>query len=352
MLRFRIEESQLDAFSARRAHLLTRVGFALLMCAPNQLSARLEWPASLTGLTEYVRSAPTIFRGRVLSVSLASGYDSGFAVARFEVDRWYRRQGTSEAEIYFAPYREPDMRNGHDCIDFRAESHWIVFATEIGGRLRPFDDCTGALPVSTRVAPIIREASMSTQMEADFIAGLEDNDQQGRLLSIQRLGGLRFASSRPVLRRVIEMGDPAEVRWAVYAALHAGDTSVLPTVRQMLAREDMELPVRVLGVELCRLNDYSASDSVELIGIANTAVHPLSRECAISALVSMKSRESLPTMASHLSDSDQRVRYQALRGVEMITQDPACALTTETTSVENVMDRQVKPLYHVVGAAW
>jgi hypothetical protein len=332
----------MDDLITSMSQFLIKVPLALLVFAPLHVSARLEWPASLTDLTEYSHAAPIIFRGRVLSVAPGRGYDSRLAVARFQVDRWYRKPGMAEVEIYFAPYRDPGMTNGHACIDFKTESYWLVFAKEINGHLTPFDDCNGALPVSARVGPIMQEAAMSTQMEADFLAGLEDVDQDARLFSIQRLGGLGLSSSRPSLHRVIEMGSPTEVKWAVYAALHTGDTSVLPQVRQMLTRADFDLPVQVLGAELCHLKEHSRSDSAELVGIANTAVHPVSRECSLSALASIKSHESLPTLASHLLDPDARVRYGALVGMGIITRESSCTIPATPTPTTEMIDRQAR----------
>jgi len=86
-------------------------------------------------------------------------------------------------------------------------------------------------------------------MEADFLAGLGDSNSAARVLSIQRLGGLKLPSSRSALHRVIETGDKDESKWAIYAALRTGDVSVLPRVKELLALGDDEWPERAISLE-------------------------------------------------------------------------------------------------------
>ena len=85
---------------------------------------------------------------------------------------------------------------GHDCIDFRPGTYWVVFAAEKNGRLEMIDDCEGALTISPLLGPNFANADWLAQMEADFVAGLNDPDSAARLASIQRLGGLKLPSSR------------------------------------------------------------------------------------------------------------------------------------------------------------
>jgi hypothetical protein len=145
--------------------------------------------------------------------------------------------------------------------------------------LELFDDCEGALAISPLLGTDLKDTDWLTQMEADFLAGLSDSSPAGRVLSIQRLGGLKLPSSRSALHRVIETGDKDESKWAIYAALRTGDVTVLPRVKELLAVGDHEWPER-----------------------------------AISA---------------HLSDSDSYARYDALDGLKNITKEKACTLPPE-----------------------
>src|SRR5258708_2781790 len=107
---------------------------------------------------------------------------------------------------------------GHDCIDFERGTHWLIFASEPDRYLELVDDCYAAVAVSPIIASVLRPPNMLAQIEADFTAGLTDSRRAGRIASIQGLGRLKSASSRPALHRVIERGDPAEKNWATYAA--------------------------------------------------------------------------------------------------------------------------------------
>jgi len=98
------------------------------------------------------------------------------------------------------------------------------------------DDCYGAVAVSPLMASGPQNSAILAQIESDFTAGLADPDPENRIISIQRLGGLRSTSARPALHDVIEQGDSIEKDWATYAALRTGDTTVLPRVRQIRPR--------------------------------------------------------------------------------------------------------------------
>ena len=176
-------------------------------------SCRLMFPASMADVRSLAERAPLAFRGRVLTVTpFTSSTESGARVesaARIQVDRWYRGKGSTEALLRFA-YSGEIFANGHDCIDFRPDTYWVVFAAEKNGQLEMIDDCEGALTISPLLGPNLANADWLAQMEADFVAGLNDPDSAARLASIQRLGGLKLPSSRDALRRVIENGDHAE----------------------------------------------------------------------------------------------------------------------------------------------
>src|SRR6266849_3310674 len=233
--------------------------FALLLLTV-QSWCRLMSPPSMADVRQLAERAPLVFRGHVLTVTpITTNSESGArveSIAKIQVDRWYRGKESTEAFLRFA---YPDYAaNGHDCIDFRPDTYWVVFAVEKNGQLEMIDDCEGALTISPLLGPDLGNADWLAQMEADFLAGLNDHDSGARLASIQRLGGLKLSSSRSALHRVIEKGDDAESRWAVYAALRTGDVTVLPKAKQLLAKGDSELPERAIAMQLQYVTDPSA----------------------------------------------------------------------------------------------
>jgi len=249
------------------------------------------------------------------------------SIAKIQVDRWYRGKGSTEALLRFA-YSGEIFANGHDCIDFRSDTYWIVFAVEKDGQLEMIDDCEGALTISALLGPDLANADWLTQMEADFVAGLNDHDPAARLASIQRLGGLKLPSSRDALRRVIETGDNAESKWAVYAALRTGDASALPRVKQLLAKGDSELPESPIALELKNVTDPSAVP--DLIAILKNAPGDLTRTCILIALgEKLRDPRAVPSLAAHLSDPDHYARYDALDGLKNITHEEACTLSPD-----------------------
>jgi len=243
--------------------------------------------------------APFVFRGRVLTVTpIATNTQPGAgvdptdwrpkagnvgreSVAKIQVDRWYRGNGPTEALLRFT-YSGEIFANGHDCIDFRPETYWVVFAVEKDSQMEMIDDCEGALTISPRLGPKLAYEDWLAQMEIDFIAGLDDKDAEARLASIQRLGGLRLPSSRDALRGVIENGHEAESKWAVYAALRTGDVTVLPRVQQLLVSGDSQLPERAIGSESQNVSDPGAIP--DLIAILESAPGELTRTRVLIAL--------------------------------------------------------------------
>jgi hypothetical protein len=284
--------------------------------------------ADVRGLAE---KAPLVFRGHVLAVTpITTNTELGArveSIAKIEIDRWYRGKGSTEALLRFV-YSGEVFANGHDCIDFRPETYWTVFAVEKNGQMEMIDDCEGAVTISSVLGPNLGNADWLSQMEADFLAGLNDHDSMARLTSIQRLGGLKLASSRDALRRVIENGDDAESKWAVYAALRTGDVSVLPRVQRLLAVGNGQLPESAIALELRNVKDSSAVP--DLIAILNSAPSDLTRSCVLITLgENLKDRRAVPSLAAHLSDPTHHARYDALNGLKNITHEGACTLPPE-----------------------
>jgi hypothetical protein len=296
------------------------------------LWSRLVSPPSMADVRALAEQAPIVFRGRVAEVR-AFGVKPHQtippdSIATIEVDRLYRGKAGSHASVYFAYGVLPTGINGHYCIDFQPDSYWLVFAVEKNGRLELFDDCEGALAISSRLGSNLKDASWLAQMEADFLAGLDDRDPAARIVSMQRVGGLKLPSSRDALHRVIAEGDETQTNWAVYAALRTGDISVLPRVKEMLSSGDSRSPEREIAFELQNISDRKAVP--DLIAILESATGDLTPSRVLIALAEkIKDPRSVPTLAAHLSDSREGSQYLALEGLKSITHETACTLPDE-----------------------
>ena len=318
--------------------ILHRLFFTLLLAGSSffvvTMQSRLMQPASMADIRYWAEKAPLVFRARVLTVTPTSANaDSATrvpSIAQIQIDRWYRGTGPAQASLRFTYSPGNVGITGHDCIDFQPETYWLVFAVGTNDQLEMIDDCEGALTISSRLGPTLPATDWPAQMEADSLAGLNDPDSSARLVSIQRLGGLKLPSSRDALHRVVEQGTQAESDWAVYAALRTGDVSVLPRVKQLLANGDRELPQSAIALELQHVTDPAAVP--DLIATLNSAPGELTRHCALIALSeNINDPRAVPTLAAHLSDSDYHARYNALNGLKNITDQEACTLPRDWT---------------------
>jgi hypothetical protein len=305
---------------------------AVLCLSAFQLWSRLVAPPSMSDVRDLAEKAPIAFRGRVAKVSSFGvkprhtiALDS---IAKFEVDRSYRGKPRTEASLYFVYGGQPAGINGHYCVNFEPDTYWLVFAVEKDGRLELFDDCEGALAISPLLGTDLKDADWLEQMEADFLAGLSDSSSAARVLSLQRLGGLKLPSSRSALHRAIETGDKDESKWAIYAALRTGDVTVLPRVKELLAVGDHDWPERAISLELQHVTDSTAAP--DLIAILDSAPSGLTRTSVLIALgENLKDPRAVPSLAAHLSDPDRYARYDALDGLKNITKEKACMLPRE-----------------------
>ena len=157
--------------------------FALILFTV-QSWGRLMLPPSMADVRQLAERAPLVFRGHILTVTpITTSAEAGArveSIARIQVDRSYRGKGATEALLRFT-YSGEIFANGHDCIDFRAETYWIVFAVEKNGQMEMIDDCEGALTISPLLGPYLGNADWLSQMEADFLAGLNDQNSAARL---------------------------------------------------------------------------------------------------------------------------------------------------------------------------
>ena len=312
------------------------VSSVLSLCAV-RVWCRLVPPPYMIDVRELGEKSPLVFRGHVSMVNLVGESPPESiernAVATFQVDRWYRGKARAEASLHFV-YGGTRI-NGHNCINFQLDTDWIVFADEKEGSLELIDDCIGALAVSPLLGADLGNADWLAQMEAVFLAGLGDSNSAARVISIQRLGGLKLPSSRSALHHVIEEGNKEESKWVIYAALRTGDVTVLPRVKELLAAGDHGEPESAMALELRTVTDPRAV--LDLLAILNSAPGDLTRTCVLIALgEKLKDPRAVPSLAAHLSDPDGSARYDALDGLKNITHEEACTLppTWEEPDVE------------------
>lgn len=303
------------------------------------LWSRLMSPPSMADVRALAEKAPIVFRGRVVTVTPTGKTSDGegtsgvnFQTAKFHVDRMYKGASAEEVPVLFAYTGGFVM--GHFCSDFQPGTHWVVFGVERPGYLKLLDDCEGALAISSQLGSNLKDASWLAQMEADLLAGLNDSDPSARIVSMQRLGGLKLPSSRDALHRVIAEGDETEANWAVYAALRTGDISVLPRVREMLSAGDLSSPERQIAFELQNVSDPKAVP--DLIAILESATGDLTPSRVLIALAEkIKDPRSVPILAAYLSDSREGSHYLALEGLKNIIHERACTLP-DVPNAQNV----------------
>jgi len=170
----------------------------------------------------------------------------------------------------------------------------------------------------------VRPFDWLAQMEADFTAGLEDSNVDSRIFSIQRLGGLKLASSRPALHEVIERRKGLEAEWAIYATLRTGDVTALPMVNGLLASGDKKVPEAAIAYELRNVKDPSAVP--DLLEIFEKTPNDYARFEALIALVdNLKDPRVVPVLGPSLSSSNGQIRYLALSGLNTIANAEACS---------------------------
>jgi len=320
----------------RQRLLLILLVSSVLSISAVKLWSRLMLPPSRADVRALAEKAPIVFRGRVAQVSsteyLPHTYDAN-SFATIDVDRLYRGSLRGNPTIHFV-YASPEFMNGHNCIDFQPDTYWLVFAVEKGGQLELFDDCQGALAISPLLGPHLKDFDWRAQMEADFLAGLHDATAANRIVSIQRLGGLKLPSSQEALHRVIDRADKNEANWAVYAALRIGDFSVLPRVKQMLSAGEMNSPEREIAFELRNVSDPKAVPG--LIAILASAAGELTRSSVLFALAeNIKDPRAVPILADHLSSADESTPYLALEGLKNVTHEEACS-PSESSNRKNL----------------
>jgi len=305
---------------------------------PSELWSRLV-PAPGTVDEQWLaKQSDVIFKGSVTKVEVDPspayvhewGTEDGKPVnfnfiAVFRVDRVYRGKLPQEAVLHFESGNAFSM--GHDCINFQPGQYWVVFARIKNGKMIPADDCLGALGVSRLLGPKLKQVSWSIQMEADFIAGLADRDPAARILSLQRLGGLKLVSSRPAIHSEIEQSAGEERKWAVYAALRTADITVLPLVKDYLAATGERAgPEDAMISEFRNIKDPAAVPG--LLNILASAPDDETKEQVLVALVyNIGDPRAIHALGESLSSNNEHILYLAVTGLGEIAHAGACKIS-------------------------
>jgi len=308
-------------FQGSRIFRIAAFAAGLALCG-GMMSGRILPVPAAWDLVPLVRSSPLIFRGVVLGFkTLPSDTFPRRVIATIRVDRSYRGEAGQTVQLR---YNEPMGFAGHDCIHLPAGTHWLFFAKSGNEPLEFVDDCFGAVSISPRLASQLPSSGVFGQIEADLLAGLTDANRAGRLLSVQRLGGLKMVSSREALWQFIERGDPGEQAWATYALLRTGDVLALARARDLLRTGSNDAPIPYFAWELGQFRDVEAIP--DLIDIANSSPDSEARKYALASLGSLRSVEALPVIGARLADPDGSVRFSAREAMRAITGNAACAL--------------------------
>jgi HEAT repeat protein len=129
---------------------------------------------------------------------------------------------------------------------------------------------------------------------------------------------------------VVSYGTETESKWALFALLKTGDGSAVSLAAPLLRGLHHDKPGPYpqpeggIAVAIGKLRDRVAVP--KLIEILNGAPDELVRDCASQALMEIKDPRALDTLADHLSDPSQYVRYNSLIGMAYITHAPACPI--------------------------
>ena len=168
-----------------------------LLLLPLVCWARIPRPEGTEDIPYLAESASSIFHARVINIA-PSDRETEWrqaGIATLAVYRWYKGDPRpSTVRLRFA-YDSNSAVNGHDCVDLRRSSTWLIFANQTSPGLFEFShDCQGGLPMASIFGPSTRKNWLQ-QLQQDLIAGLSDGDPAMRLANIARLGGLKLAYS-------------------------------------------------------------------------------------------------------------------------------------------------------------
>jgi HEAT repeat protein len=149
-------------------------------------------------------------------------------------------------------------------------------------------------------------------------AALEDEDRDVRSVAVWALGGIEPEVAISVLSRVLEDGDPDQVRTSAILGLRQSKGEAVPALIRAL--EDKDPDMRIAAVEVLGWIGPEVAEAVPvLIRVLEDDADPRVRESAAYELGYMGS-EAVPALTRALEDEDPGVRSAAAEALEQIEQ--------------------------------
>jgi HEAT repeat protein len=181
----------------------------------------------------------------------------------------------------------------------------------------PQTPATGDIPALIRALGEIGPEAMEA-VPALVWAALEDEDRDVRSVAVWALGGIEPEVAISVLSRVLEDGDPDQVRTSAILGLRQSKGEAVPALIRAL--EDKDPDMRIAAVEVLGWIGPEVAEAVPvLIRVLEDDADPRVRESAAYELGYMGS-EAVPALTRALEDEDPGVRSAAAEALEQIEQ--------------------------------
>lgn len=158
-----------------------------------------------------------------------------------------------------------------------------------------------------------RERVGLDELKRDFVSGLEDPDENVRLMQAELIGSSGRKVDAEYLKRLLASSDNLTRATIHYALLRLGDYSTLASIRGFL-----EAPSNVPAVErlrfLCLSQINVIRDAAAVDALVEFAKSPADdvREAAIHALRTIGSARTVSLFVQALDDKVQMIRYDAV----------------------------------------
>jgi HEAT repeat protein len=153
-------------------------------------------------------------------------------------------------------------------------------------------------------------------LKADFVAGLNDPDEDVRLTQVELIGDSGRRTDVEALLRLLPSADALSRATILHALLQLGDYSALMSMREFLeVRSNVPRIERLRFLCLSQINAISDAQAADaLMSLAQSPADDV-RESAIHALRTIRSATSMPAFIRALDDRVQLVRYDAVLGL-------------------------------------
>jgi len=314
----------------RRNQIHMRVFFHLLvimsMTAPPwfPVAAEVISPAGAESLPALMSQSAMVLTGDVVSVEevpitpVGSTKDyapSRVFVAAVAINRIYK--GQSDVRSIRIVYENPRGKSCFvsDCEKISPGEYYLFFLEKIGTEYRLLNPQYGKFPLSRLHAAT--QVMGLAGIEADLVAGLNENDPKRLVTTVELFGSLGHVSSTEPLRAALAHGGGKSspiTQGAIYVSLfRLGDYSRLSESGAFIETTTHDPQVSLLQQQLCAqiaaIRELQTSPT--LITFSRSSTDQL-RESAVHALREMSATDAIPTFVAALDDPLQPVRYDAV----------------------------------------